>query len=179
MTTSDVAGYLGVPSHGHGGSDAGGSERQRRATEYFDAEEERDAEEAGQEEATEAEREWAGYREELLEIFRTIDDDDDGAVDFGELLDLGRGESEAFSAEKCAALLGRMDDDHNGSVTRAEFVEFFGKMMEPHTRASNEKGMVHIRSATLSPLSRSMPTANAEDPCPSEATERRVPPRPF
>ena len=90
---------------------------------------------------------WPGYQEGLLEIFRMIDDDNNEVMDFSELLDLGKGVSESFTAEKCATLLGRMDDNHDGSVTRTEFLEFFGKMMEPHTRASNENGMVQIRSA--------------------------------
>ena len=90
---------------------------------------------------------WPGYQDGLLDIFRMIDDDDNGAIDFGELLDLGKGVSESFDARKCYSLLGRMDDDRDGSVTRTEFLEFFGKMMKPHTSNSNDKGMVQIRTA--------------------------------
>ena len=85
--------------------------------------------------------------EELLEIFRMIDDSSNGIIDFGKLLDLGKGVDASFTADKCASLLGRIDNDHNDAVTQSEFLEFFGKMMAPHTRASNDKGMVQIRRA--------------------------------
>ena len=90
---------------------------------------------------------WPGYQEELLEIFRMIDDSSNGIIDFGKLLDLGKGVDASFTADKCASLLGRIDNDHNDAVTQSEFLEFFGKMMAPHTRASNDKGMVQIRRA--------------------------------
>ena len=90
---------------------------------------------------------WPGYQEGLLEIFRMIDDDNNGVIDFSELLDLGKGVFASFNAERCSRLLGRMDDDNDGTVSQSEFLEFFGKLMAPHTRASNDKGMVQIRSA--------------------------------
>ena len=87
------------------------------------------------------------YQDELLKIFGMIDDDSNGVMDFSELLDLGKGVSASFTAEKCATLLGRMDNDHDGTVTQSEFLGFIGNMMEGHSKASNDKGMVQIRKS--------------------------------
>ena len=90
---------------------------------------------------------WPGYQDELLTIFRMIDADDNGVMDFSELLDLGKGVSASFTATKCYELLGRMDDDSDGTLSQAEFLRFFGKVMAGRSRTSNDKGMVQIETA--------------------------------
>ena len=106
---------------------------------------------------------WPGYRDELLGVFRMIDDDNNG-VDFRVLLELGKGINAieghgSLTPEKCTALLGRMDDNRDGSVTQSEFLEFFGKVMEGKPRASNDKGMAQIRKAAETHV-----LANVRDP---------------
>ena len=86
-----------------------------------------------------------GYEEELLEIFRMIDDDGNGVMDFSELLDLGKGVNASFTAKNCHKLLGRMDDNDDGQVTQLEFIDFIGKMMKGHSQASNDKGIAQVR----------------------------------
>lgn len=87
------------------------------------------------------------YEDELLAIFGMIDDDGNGVMHFSELLDLGKGVSPSFTAEKCRAVLGWRDEDHNGTITKEEFVEFFRKMMKNHSPVESDRGIVQARTA--------------------------------
>ena len=86
------------------------------------------------------------YEEELLAIFRMIDQDENGVIDFSELLDLGKAVNAAFTAAKCRAVLGWMDEDHDGTVTKEEFVAFFGKLMKKFSQSANDRGIVQVLS---------------------------------
>ena len=46
---------------------------------------------------------WLGYQEELLKIFRMLDDNNNGVMDFSELLVLGEGVSASFSGTDATA----------------------------------------------------------------------------
>ena len=92
------------------------------------------------------ERQHWPYEEELLAIFALIDEDENGVMDFSELLDLGKGVSASFTAEKCRAVLGRMDEDHDGAITKEEFVAFFGKMMRNYSQAANDRGIIKVQT---------------------------------
>ena len=72
------------------------------------------------------------HEEALLAIFGILDEADNGVIDFSELLDLGKGVSASFNATKCRAVLGWMGEGHDGSVSKDEFVAFFGKVMEDY-----------------------------------------------
>ena len=67
---------------------------------------------------------------ELMVIFGMLDEDDKGLIDFSELLDLGQGVNASLTAAKCRAVLGWMGEGHDGTVTKDEFVAFFGEVME-------------------------------------------------
>ena len=88
---------------------------------------------------TAAERRHQPYEEELLAVFRMIDQDENGVIDFSELLDLGKAVNAAFTAAKCRAVLGWMDEDHDGTVTKEEFVAFFGKLMKKFSQSANDR----------------------------------------
>ena len=92
-------------------------------------------------------RHWP-YEEELLAIFAMIDEDENGVIDFSELLDLGKYVSASFTAEKCRAVLGWMDEDHDGTITKEEFVEFFGKMMRNYSQEANDRGIIQVTNVT-------------------------------
>ena len=84
------------------------------------------------------------YEEELLAIFDMIDENGNGVMDFTELLDLGKGVNSSFTAAKCRAVLGRMDEDRDGTITKDEFVVFFGKIMQNYSREANDKGIIQV-----------------------------------
>ena len=44
-------------------------------------------------------------------------------------------------------MLGRMDDNRDGTVTQSEFLEFFGKVMQGRSRFSNDTGMGQLRKS--------------------------------
>ena len=92
-------------------------------------------------------RHWR-YEEELLAIFAMIDEDENGAMDFSQLLDLGKGVSASFTAEKCRAVLGWLDGDHDGTITKEEFVKFFEKIMRNYSQEANDRGIVQVTNVT-------------------------------
>ena len=87
------------------------------------------------------------YKQELLAIFAMIEDDENGVIDFSELLELGKGVSASFTAEKCRAVLGWMDEDHDSAITKEVFVGFFGKIMKNSSQAANDRGIIQARTA--------------------------------
>ena len=86
------------------------------------------------------------YEEELLAIFGMIDEDENGAIDFSELLELGKAVNAAFTAAKCRAVLGWMDQDHDGTVTEEEFVAFFGSLTKNYSQSANDRGIIQVKS---------------------------------
>ena len=86
------------------------------------------------------------YEEELLAIFALIEDDENGVIDFSELLELGNGMSASFTVGKCRAVLGWMDEDHDSAITKEVFVSFFRKIMKNSSQAVNDRGIIQART---------------------------------